>query len=138
MGGWKAFPTAKDMDKITNVFASMSSGLNFFYRFTRTWIYFTLPQQLSRGAYRRLMIPFSTTFFPEQGVCFALRNYDILLSNPQKIHCVSFRKDPSNDKANDFYCVSLYLKTAVVGGNDNSLELTVEQEKIVNTMLNIN
>jgi hypothetical protein len=28
MGGWKAFPTAKDMDKRSIVFASMSSGLN--------------------------------------------------------------------------------------------------------------
>jgi hypothetical protein len=30
MGGWKAFPTAKYMDKRTNVFASMSSTLNVF------------------------------------------------------------------------------------------------------------
>jgi hypothetical protein len=30
--------------------------------------------------------------FPEQGVCVALRNYAILLFNPQKLHCVSSRK----------------------------------------------
>jgi hypothetical protein len=71
-------------------------------------------------------------------VCVALRNYDILLFNPQKIHCVSSRKDPSNVNANDIYCVSFYSKTAIVGGNDNSLDLTVEQEKIENTMLNRN
>jgi hypothetical protein len=34
------------------------------------------------------------------------------------------------------YCVSFYLKTAVVGGNDNSLDLTVEEVEIAKTMLN--
>jgi hypothetical protein len=74
--------------------------------------------------------------FPEQGVCVALIIYDILLFNPQKLHCVSSRKDPSNDKSNNIYCVSFYLNTAIVGGNDNSLDFTVEEEKIANTMLN--
>jgi hypothetical protein len=69
MGGWKAFPTAKDMDKRTNVVASLSSGLNVFYRFTRTWISFTLPPQLSRGAYQIWMMPFSTTFVFQNKGC---------------------------------------------------------------------
>jgi hypothetical protein len=76
--------------------------------------------------------------FPEQGVCVAVGNYDILLFNPHKLHCVSSRKDPSNDKANDIYYVSFYLKIDVVGGHDNSLVLAVKQEKIANTMSNIN
>jgi hypothetical protein len=97
-------------------------------------MYFNLPTQLSRGAYRICMMPFSTTFVFQNKGCAALRNYNILLFNLQKLHCVSSRKDPSNDKANDIYCVSFYLKTAVVGGNDNTLDLTVEQEKIENTM----
>jgi hypothetical protein len=79
---------------------------------------------------------FSTTFFPEKGVFVALTNYDILFFNPQKLHCVASRKNTSNDKSNDIYCVSFYLKTAVVGGNDNNLDLTVEQVKIAQTMLN--
>jgi hypothetical protein len=31
LGGWKAFPTAKYMDQRTDIFASMSSGLNVFF-----------------------------------------------------------------------------------------------------------
>jgi hypothetical protein len=123
MGGWKAFQTAKNMDKRTNVFASMSSGLNVF-----------LPVHKDMDLFYSNNNNFC---FPEQGGCVALINYDILLFNPQKLHCVSSSKDPPDDKEN-IYCVSFYLKTAVVGGNDNSLELTVDQEKIANTMLNRN
>lgn len=135
MGGWKAFPTAKDMDKRTKVFASMSSGLNVFLPVHKDMDFFySTTTVIKRGLPKMDDAILNYFCFPEQGVCVALRNYDILLFNPQKMHCVSSRKDPSNDKANDIYCVSFYLKTAVVGGNDNTLDLTVEQEKIVNTM----
>jgi hypothetical protein len=68
-GVWKAFPTAKDMDQRTDVFASMSSGLNAFPLFTRIWIFFTLPPQLSIGAYQKWMIIFSTTFVFQNKGC---------------------------------------------------------------------
>jgi hypothetical protein len=139
MGGWKAFPTAKNMDKRTNVFASMSYGLNVFLPVHKDMDFFySTTTVIKRGLPKMDDAILNYFCFPEQGVCVSLRNYDILLFNPQKMHCVSSRKDSSNDKANDMYCVSFYLKTAVVGGNDNIFELTVDQEKIVNTMLNRN
>jgi hypothetical protein len=39
LGCWKAFPTANDIDERTDVFASISSGLNVFYLFTTTCIF---------------------------------------------------------------------------------------------------
>jgi hypothetical protein len=43
------------------------------------------------------------------------------------IHCVSSRVD----NADEIYCVSLYLKSDNVGKNDNSIEITVDEEKLV-------
>jgi hypothetical protein len=53
--------------------------------------------------------------FPTKGVSAALRHGDILLFNPLVPHCISSRCDDTRDE----FCISLYLKTAVVGGNDN-------------------
>jgi hypothetical protein len=39
-------------------------------------------------------------------------------------HCLSSRCDEEVD----IFCVSSYLKTAVVGGNDNSINLSKEEE----------
>ncbi len=54
--------------------------------------------------------------FPRIGVSVALRPGDFLLFNPTEPHCVS-----SRCRADDgIYIISSYLKTAVVGLNDNS------------------
>ena len=53
--------------------------------------------------------------FPTYGVSVGLRHGDILLFNPLIPHCISSRCDDTRDE----FCISLYLKTAVVGGNDN-------------------
>jgi hypothetical protein len=44
-----------------------------------------------------------------------LRNGDLLLINPLLNHCISSRAT----KDEDVICTSLYLKTALVGGNNN-------------------
>jgi hypothetical protein len=55
--------------------------------------------------------------FPPTGVAIGLRNGDLLLFNPTIPHCVSSRATMDQD----VICTSFYLKTAIVGGNDNSL-----------------
>jgi hypothetical protein len=50
------------------------------------------------------------------GVAVALRPGDFLLFNPQEPHSIS---SPCR-KEDDFICISSYLKTAVVGLNDNT------------------
>jgi hypothetical protein len=54
--------------------------------------------------------------FPRIGIAVALWPGDFLLFNPQEPHSIS-----SRCKAKDkIFCASSYLKTAIVGLNDNS------------------
>ena len=64
--------------------------------------------------------------FPSLGMCVPLCPGDILLFDPTFPHCISsrcYRED-------EVFCVTLYLKSAVVGLNDNYLELTPLQEAL--------
>lgn len=62
--------------------------------------------------------------FPTLNVAVPLRLGDLLIFNALVPHCIS-----SKCNANDnLFSISLYLKTGVVGLNDNSVTLTVEQE----------
>ena len=62
-----------------------------------------------------------------QGVAVALRLSDLLLFNPKAMHCVSSR----TLLAYDVFCMLFYLKTAVVGGNDNSRPLKCTEQVVV-------
>ena len=64
--------------------------------------------------------------FPELGVAVALRPGDILVFNPRTYHSVSSRCNNNQH----IWCMSLYLKTALVGGNNNSLPLNALQNEI--------
>ena len=66
--------------------------------------------------------------FPEYGVAVPLRDSDIILFNPRVQHCISSRCNTDTDVIN----ASLFLKTAIVGGNDNSLPLTGVQNLLLN------
>jgi hypothetical protein len=57
--------------------------------------------------------------FPEQGIAIALRPGDMILFNPRYYHSLSSRT--SSYRNHDVFCLSLYLKTAVVGQNNNTL-----------------
>ena len=54
--------------------------------------------------------------FPRIGIAVPLRPGDFLLFNTQEPHSISSRCR----KQDEIYCISSYLKTMVVGGNDNS------------------
>ena len=54
--------------------------------------------------------------FPRLGMAVALRPGDYLLFNPQEYHCISSRCEIQKE----IYSISSYLKTAIVGLNDNS------------------
>jgi hypothetical protein len=54
--------------------------------------------------------------FPRIGMTVALQPGDFLLFNPQELHSIS-SCCKSGDK---IFCISSYLKTGVVGLNDNS------------------
>jgi hypothetical protein len=54
--------------------------------------------------------------FPQIGIAVPLRPGDTHMFNPQELHCVSLRCN----KDDNIHCISSYLKTQVVGLNDNS------------------
>ena len=56
--------------------------------------------------------------FPEQGIAVALRPGDMFLFNPRYHHSLSSRT--SSFHRDDVFCLSLYLKTAIVGKNNNA------------------
>ena len=58
--------------------------------------------------------------FPRIGVAVALRPGDILVFNPTEPHAISSRCNVNDN----MYCLSMYLKTGVVGLNDNNVCLT--------------
>jgi hypothetical protein len=61
--------------------------------------------------------------FPAHGIAVPLRPGDFLLINALVYHCVSSRCR----REDDVFVLSCYLKTAVVGGNDNKRELTEKE-----------
>jgi len=54
------------------------------------------------------------------GVAIPMRPGDFLLFNARIPHCISSRCD----KNHKIMCISMFLKTAIVGLNDNSIPLT--------------
>lgn len=59
--------------------------------------------------------------FAEQGIAMALRPRDMLIFNPKYQHCLSSCTSSYENK--DIFSLSLYLQTAIVGQNDNTLPL---------------
>ena len=69
--------------------------------------------------------------FPTLCVGVPLRPGDYLLFNPLIPHCISSRCNFDDE----VMCVSMYLKTAIVGLNNNALELTPVQSELADRFL---
>ncbi len=70
---------------------------------------------------------------PTLGVSVPLCPGDYLLFNPLIPHCVSSRCKHEDE----IICVSMYLKTAIVSMNDNSLPLTPSQNQLAERFFKI-
>ena len=66
--------------------------------------------------------------FPRLGVTVPLKPGDFFLVNALEYHCLSSRCQ--SDVA--IYCVSSYSKTAIVGGNDNTRQLSEKEVECLN------
>ena len=71
--------------------------------------------------------------FPERGIAVPLKPGDFLLINALEYHCVSSRCNGEQR----VFCMSSYLKTAVVGGNNNKRELDDEEFEVLSAYDNI-
>jgi len=69
--------------------------------------------------------------FPTLGIAIPLRPGDYLMFNPLIPHCISSRCKHEDD----IICLTMYLKTAIVGLNDNSLPLTPSQKQLAEQYL---
>lgn len=65
--------------------------------------------------------------FPRLGVAVPLKPGDAIIFNPREPHCVSSRCNWEDD----VLCVSVYLKSAIVGGHNNSLPLSSSQKEVL-------
>jgi hypothetical protein len=65
--------------------------------------------------------------FPTIGVAVPLHPGDYLLFNAKLPHCISSRCKFEDE----ILCTSTYLKTAIVGMNNNDLPLTQEQARVI-------
>ena len=65
--------------------------------------------------------------FPRHGVAITIHPGDILVFNPSEPHTVSSRYNSSIDS----YVLSFYLKSSIVGGNNNSIPLTENEVKVL-------
>ena len=62
--------------------------------------------------------------FPTLGIAVPMRPGDFLLFNARIPHCILSQRIAGHN----IMCISLFLKTLVVGGNNNSIPITHEQE----------
>jgi hypothetical protein len=67
--------------------------------------------------------------FPEQGIAVALRPGDMLIFNPKYHHRLSSYTCTYQNK--DVYFMLLYIKSAVVGKNNNSIPLNDKETDLL-------
>ncbi len=68
--------------------------------------------------------------FPRLGLAVPLRPGDAFIFNPREEHALLSRCDNETE----VYTISFYLKTAVVGLNDNDIQLTPSLEMLLNEL----
>ena len=105
-------------DKPTRYYSGLGFGLNVHLR-AHTDNDFTMSivqAHIDKQHYKENDAIICYFAFPRIGIAVALRPGDFLLFNPQEPHCISSRCVHSDE----VYSMSAYLKTAIVGLNDNS------------------
>jgi hypothetical protein len=73
----------------------------------------------NHSVYRKNLPPALYFCLPKKGVAIAMRPGDYILFNPTEPHCVSMREKFYENK--HVFVLSFYLKSAIVGKNDNSM-----------------
>jgi ectoine hydroxylase-related dioxygenase (phytanoyl-CoA dioxygenase family) len=73
-------------------------------------------------------------FFAEQGITVALRPGDMLIFNPKYHHCLSSRTSAYENE--DVFSLSLYLKSAAVGKNNNTIPLKKAKIDLLDGIIN--
>ena len=126
---FKTFTPSNPKSTCANIYGGMAFGTNVFLRchtdqdFTMSISQVFVEGKANYNLDDDVIVYFC---FPTLGTAVPLRPGDYLLFNPLIPHCISSRCK-NEDK---IMCVSMYLKTAIVGLNDNSLPLTPSQNHL--------
>jgi hypothetical protein len=113
-----------------NVFGGIAFGTNVFLQcHTDADFTFSIVHVLLKGKLNYLPGDDVVTYFcfPTIGVAVPLHPGDYLLFNAKLPHCISSRCKFEDE----ILCTSTYLKTAIVGMNNNDLPLTLEQARVI-------
>ena len=119
-------PNDSDISPSAKYFSGIAFGCNVFLRcHTDADFTMSIAQIHLKGRHQyELDDPVVVYFcFPTLGVAIPLRPGDFLLFNACIPHCILSRCN----EIDEIMCVSIYLKSAIVGMNNNSLELTEKQ-----------
>ena len=129
--GFKSLSSTRRMNMTENDHASIFSGFAFGYNvhlsshsdvdYTLSMTSVYLDGHINEDQDRVL----AYFCFPRLGLAVAMRSGDVLIFNPREPHAISSRCK----KSDRLLCLSLYLKTAVVGLNNNDIPLTEEEER---------
>ena len=109
--------------RVSCVYGALAAGKNVYLSIHDDKDFITCATSIHmRTGYQLDDLPVVYFCFPRLAICLPLRAGDILFFNPREPHAVS-----SRIKNEDMiYCLSLYLKSANMGLNDNSIPLTQE------------
>ena len=115
------------LSQALNTYLSAHTDEDFFYSLMTTACCHALRDDIDQY---KLHAEVSNYFvFPEQGIAVALRPGDLLIFNPKYHHCLSSCTEAYQNK--DVYSMSLYLKSAVVGKNDNRIPLNDKETDLL-------
>lgn len=119
---WDNIKFSDAKDDVNGIFNGIAFGVNVYLRAHKDedFTYSVIQVHLDNEDYSVNDENICFFCFPRLGVAVPLKPGDFLLINALEYHCVSSR---CNDEV-DIFCISSYLKTAVVGGNDNKRALT--------------
>jgi hypothetical protein len=124
---WEGIHGAGDQPTSSSIYSGIAFGVNVFLRahVDDDYTYSVIQVHIDNMDYAVDDEVVCYFCFPCLGVAVPLHPGDFLLINALEYHCISSRcKDYYN-----LFAVSSYLKTAVVGGNDNSALLSMEERK---------
>jgi hypothetical protein len=124
---WEGIHGAGDVSTSSSIYSGIAFGVNVFLRahVDDDYTYSVIQVHVDNVDYRVDDEVVCYFCFPSLGVAVPLRPGDFLLINALEPHCLSSRcRDDYN-----LFAVSSYLKTAVVGCNDNSKPLSMEELK---------
>ena len=136
------FKTFKSQDNYTSTFSSdffggIAFGTNVFLRcHTDADFTMSISQVFLKGRTEYLLTDDVVAYFcfPTLGVAVPLRPGDYFMFNALVSHCISSRCKYGDD----IMCASVYLKTAIVGMNNNALPLTQSQSNILDQVRSSN